>query len=168
MIEQVEEFGPELFGLQPATKFGLVMPAPVPGPALPAAKSVVRVLEVASMNASGNPVWTVVMPFTPHPEASLSTKPLTLPSQCFPLPIGSSSTQLIRRRFGTSKLERDFSPLILLLSCTPCAPHRPKRLASSQGLSTSAVPTKCEYVGQHQHAGIAESLLYPCLHGVVS
>src|SRR5579863_7271083 len=55
--------------LQPAVTFGRGSPAP---------KLVLNVVACAS-NATGKPLCSVVTPFTPHPEISLSVAPLTLP-----------------------------------------------------------------------------------------
>src|SRR5437899_435456 len=65
---------------QPAITFGREPPP----------KELVRLEFV--VNPSGKPDWNVETPLMPHPETSLSTKPLTLLRTVFPFPTGRSST----------------------------------------------------------------------------
>src|SRR5579863_4887574 len=68
--------------LQPTATFGRGAPAP---------KLVLNVVGWAN-KGMGKPFSSVVTPFTPQPETSLSATPETLPRKRFPLPNGRSTT----------------------------------------------------------------------------
>ena len=72
---------------------GRLTPAPGgPGPPLPIAKSVSSRLGLASINASGKPLWNVVIPLILQPPTSFSVRPCALPRTWCPVPKGRSRT----------------------------------------------------------------------------
>src|SRR5580698_9103212 len=78
----LDEALPLVILLQPALTFGSGVPPP---------KLVLNAVGWA-VNAKGKPDCSVVTPFTPQPETSLSPTPLRLPRKRLPLPNGKSTT----------------------------------------------------------------------------